>query len=95
VAFPGFLLIPFSFGYDQKSQLAHFVCLVWQHFLIQSIVFSQQGKIAETEKSIAALFGKERVPEVMNDLRAAVQGSSEPEAGWLDLFSSRYRKGIS
>lgn len=55
----------------------------------------QQGKIAETEKSIAALFGKERVPEVMNDLRAAVQGSSEPEAGWLDLFSGRYRKVVS
>ncbi|KAJ8442485.1 hypothetical protein Cgig2_022368 [Carnegiea gigantea] len=55
----------------------------------------QQGKIAETEKSIAALFGKERVPEVMNDLRAAVQGSSEPEAGWSDLFSGRYRKVVS
>lgn len=30
----------------------------------------------------------------MQDLTAASQGSSEPEAGWLELFSSRYRKGI-
>ena len=55
----------------------------------------QQGKVSEAEKSVAALYGKERVPEVMTSLKASVQGSSEPEAGWFDLFSSRYRKGIS
>nr|AAF74565.1 hexose transporter [Spinacia oleracea] len=55
----------------------------------------QQGKIVEAEKAVAALYGKERVPEVINDLRASVQGSSEPEAGWFDLFSSRYRKVVS
>lgn len=56
----------------------------------------QQGKIAEAQKAVAALYGKERVPEVINDLRTSVQGgSSEPEAGWFDLFSKRYRKGIS
>nr|AAG00995.1 putative glucose translocator [Mesembryanthemum crystallinum] len=55
----------------------------------------QQGKVAEAEKASAALYGKERVPEVMNDLKASVQGSSEPEAGWFDLFSSRYRKVVS
>ena len=30
----------------------------------------------------------------MRDLQTASQGSSEPEAGWFDLFSSRYWKGI-
>ena len=44
--------------------------------------------------SIKRLFGKERVVEVMDDLKAAARGSSEPEAGWFDLFSSRYWKGI-
>ncbi|KAH9623544.1 hypothetical protein KSS87_007484 [Heliosperma pusillum] len=55
----------------------------------------QQGKVAEAQKAIAALYGKERVTEVMNDLRASVQGSSEPEAGWFDLFSKRYSKVVS
>ena len=31
----------------------------------------------------------------MHDLTTAGQGSAEPEAGWFDLFSSRYWKGIS
>lgn len=44
--------------------------------------------------AIKTLFGKERVAEVMNDFNAASQGSSEQEAGWFDLFSSRYWKGI-
>nr|XP_042970192.1 plastidic glucose transporter 4-like isoform X1 [Carya illinoinensis]XP_042970193.1 plastidic glucose transporter 4-like isoform X1 [Carya illinoinensis]KAG2715010.1 hypothetical protein I3760_03G056400 [Carya illinoinensis]KAG2715011.1 hypothetical protein I3760_03G056400 [Carya illinoinensis]KAG2715012.1 hypothetical protein I3760_03G056400 [Carya illinoinensis]KAG6659824.1 hypothetical protein CIPAW_03G063000 [Carya illinoinensis]KAG6659825.1 hypothetical protein CIPAW_03G063000 [Carya len=55
----------------------------------------QQGKIPEAEKTIKTLFGKERVAEVMQDLRAAGQGSVEPEAGWFDLFSSRYWKVVS
>ncbi|KAF5457468.1 hypothetical protein F2P56_021568 [Juglans regia] len=55
----------------------------------------QQGKILEAEKSIKTLFGKERVAEVMHDLTAAGQGSTEPEAGWFDLFSSRYWKVVS
>uniref|UniRef100_A0A5B7CCR4 Putative hexose transporter n=1 Tax=Davidia involucrata TaxID=16924 RepID=A0A5B7CCR4_DAVIN len=55
----------------------------------------QQGKISQAEVAIKTLFGKERVAEVMNDLNAAAQGSSEPEAGWFDLFSSRYRKVVS
>lgn len=54
----------------------------------------QQGKISEAEIAIKRLFGKDKVREVMNDLNAASQGSSEPEAGWFDLFSSRYWKGI-
>jgi len=29
----------------------------------------------------------------MYDLRASGQSSSEPEAGWFDLFSNRYWKG--
>lgn len=53
----------------------------------------QQGKISEAEQATKTLFGKERVAEVMQDLRAASQGSAEPEAGWFDLFSSRYSKG--
>ncbi|GAB4832324.1 hypothetical protein Ancab_006338 [Ancistrocladus abbreviatus] len=55
----------------------------------------QQGKISEAEKAITTLFGKERVPEVMQDLRAAAQSSSEQEAGWFDLFSRRYWKVVS
>lgn len=54
----------------------------------------QQGKKSEAEKSIQTLYGKERVSEVMLDLTNAGQGSAEPEAGWFDLFSSRYWKGI-
>ncbi|XP_028117563.1 plastidic glucose transporter 4-like [Camellia sinensis] len=55
----------------------------------------QQGKISQAEMSIKTLFGKEKVTEVMNDLSAASQGSSEPEAGWFDLFSGRYWKVVS
>ncbi|GER35575.1 major facilitator superfamily protein [Striga asiatica] len=55
----------------------------------------QQGRISEAEVSIKRLFGKERVSEIMSDLDAAAQGSSEPEAGWFDLFSSRYWKVVS
>lgn len=55
----------------------------------------QQGKASEAEKAIKTLCGKERVAEVMNDFATAGQGSTEPEAGWFDLFSSRYWKGIS
>ncbi|OAY60428.1 plastidic glucose transporter 4 [Manihot esculenta] len=55
----------------------------------------QQGKISEAEKSIRTLYGKERVAEVMQDLAVGGQGSAEPEAGWFDLFSSRYWKVVS
>ncbi|MED6169431.1 hypothetical protein PIB30_118800 [Stylosanthes scabra] len=55
----------------------------------------QQGKISEAEKAIKTLYGKERVASVMRDLTAASEGSSEPEARWFDLFSSRYRKVVS
>ncbi|GKV16781.1 hypothetical protein SLEP1_g27373 [Rubroshorea leprosula] len=55
----------------------------------------QQGKLPEAEKVIKTLYGKERVAEVMYDLSSAVQGSAEPEAGWFDLFSSRYWKVVS
>jgi len=48
----------------------------------------------EAEKAVKTLYGKERVALVMKDLAAASEGSSEHEAGWFDLFSSRYRKGI-
>ncbi|KAB5561126.1 hypothetical protein DKX38_006083 [Salix brachista] len=55
----------------------------------------QQGKFSEAEKSIKTLYGKERVADVMTDLTVASQGSAEPEAGWFDLFSSRYWKVVS
>ncbi|OVA12997.1 Sugar/inositol transporter [Macleaya cordata] len=55
----------------------------------------QQGKTAEAERAIKTLWGKERVAEVMHDLRTGSQGSTEPEAGWFDLFSSRYWKVVS
>ncbi|KAG6743126.1 hypothetical protein POTOM_054072 [Populus tomentosa] len=41
------------------------------------------------------LYGKERVADVMTDLNVASQGSAEQEAGWFDLFSSRYWKVVS
>lgn len=53
----------------------------------------QQGKLPEAERAIKTLYGKERVAEVIQDFTAASQGSVEPEAGWPDLFSSRYWKG--
>jgi hypothetical protein len=53
----------------------------------------KQGKFSEVEKSIKTLYGKERVADVMTDLNVASQGSAEQEAGWFDLFSSRYWKG--
>ncbi|KAK9115946.1 hypothetical protein Sjap_014893 [Stephania japonica] len=55
----------------------------------------QQGKYSQAETAIRKLWGKERVAEVMQDLKASSQGSNEAEAGWLDLFSSRYRKVVS
>ncbi|KAF2313796.1 hypothetical protein GH714_013464 [Hevea brasiliensis] len=55
----------------------------------------QQGKFSEAEKSIRTLYGKERVAEVMQDLAVGGQGSAEPEAGWFDLFSSRYWTVVS
>ncbi|XP_050227795.1 plastidic glucose transporter 4 [Mercurialis annua] len=56
----------------------------------------QQGRIAEAEKSIKTLYGKERVAEVMLELASGGQsGPAEPEAGWFDLFSSRYWKVVS
>ncbi|XP_039043832.1 plastidic glucose transporter 4-like [Hibiscus syriacus] len=55
----------------------------------------QQGKIPEAEKAIRTLYGKERVAEVMHELQNAGQGSIEQEAGWFDLFSSRYWKVVS
>ncbi|KDP32970.1 hypothetical protein JCGZ_13001 [Jatropha curcas] len=55
----------------------------------------QQGKLSEAEKSIRTLYGKDRVAEVMQDLAVGGQGSAEPEAGWFDLFSSRYWKVVS
>ncbi|RZC74852.1 hypothetical protein C5167_050333 [Papaver somniferum] len=55
----------------------------------------QQGRTADAERAIKTLWGKERVAEVMHDLRAGSQGSVEPEAGWFDLFSSRYWKVVS
>jgi len=55
----------------------------------------QQGRISEAETSIKKLFGKEKVVDVMHDLRAGSQGSKEPDAGWLDLFRKRYRGVVS
>lgn len=54
----------------------------------------QQGKTSEAENSIKLLWGKEKVAGVMNDLRAGTQGSVEQEAGWFELFSKRYWRGI-
>ncbi|XP_062099074.1 plastidic glucose transporter 4-like [Humulus lupulus] len=53
----------------------------------------QQGKIPQAEKAIKTLNGKERVAEVIRDLSTGSQGSTEPDVGWFDLFSTRYWKG--
>ncbi|KAF2580784.1 hypothetical protein F2Q70_00007501 [Brassica cretica] len=55
----------------------------------------QQGKVSEAEKAIKTLYGKEKVAELVRDLSTSGQGASEPEAGWFDLFSSRYWKVVS
>ncbi|XP_013611211.1 PREDICTED: plastidic glucose transporter 4 isoform X1 [Brassica oleracea var. oleracea] len=55
----------------------------------------QQGKLTQAEKAIKTLYGKEKVVELVRDLSNSGQGTSEPEAGWFDLFSSRYWKVVS
>ncbi|XP_048607937.1 plastidic glucose transporter 4-like [Brassica napus] len=55
----------------------------------------QQGKVSEAEKAIKTLYGKEKVVELVRDLSTSGQGVSEPEAGWFDLFNSRYWKVVS
>nr|VDC86497.1 unnamed protein product [Brassica oleracea] len=55
----------------------------------------QQGKVSEAEKAIKTLYGKEKVVELVRDLSTSGQGASEPEAGWFDLFNSRYWKVVS
>ncbi|KAG0536718.1 hypothetical protein BDA96_03G087700 [Sorghum bicolor] len=55
----------------------------------------QQGKVIQAESAVKRLYGKEMVTEIMYDLRASGQSSSEPEAGWFDLFSKRYWKVVS
>lgn len=64
------------------------------YYFFLCVCLWQQGKIPQAEKAIKALYGKERVAEVIHDLTGAGQGSTESEAGWFDLFSSRYWKGI-
>jgi len=67
-------------------------CLLLSHCLY---LFSlQQGKFSQAETAIKKLYGKDRVAEVMLELKAVGQGSTEQDAGWFDLFSKRYRKGI-
>eukprot|EP00268_Persea_americana_P041378 TRINITY_DN4119_c0_g2_i1.p1 TRINITY_DN4119_c0_g2~~TRINITY_DN4119_c0_g2_i1.p1 ORF type:complete len:540 (+),score=102.45 TRINITY_DN4119_c0_g2_i1:2103-3722(+) len=55
----------------------------------------QQGKYAQAETAIKSLFGKEKVAEIMDDLKASAQGSTEQDASWFDLFSRRYWKIVS
>ncbi|KAK1423478.1 hypothetical protein QVD17_18781 [Tagetes erecta] len=55
----------------------------------------QQRKISQAEQAIRKLYGKNRVAELMEDLTASGQGSEEQDAGWFDLFSSRYFKVVS
>ncbi|ONK66388.1 uncharacterized protein A4U43_C06F7320 [Asparagus officinalis] len=55
----------------------------------------QQGKLAQAETAIKTLYGKDRVVEVMHELKSGGQGSTEQDAGWFDLFSKRYRRVVS
>lgn len=58
------------------------------------MVHLQQRKIPQAEQAIIKLYGKSRVTELIADLSASSQGSEEQDAGWFDLFSRRYFKGI-
>ncbi|KAK9064940.1 hypothetical protein SSX86_016323 [Deinandra increscens subsp. villosa] len=55
----------------------------------------QQRKIPQAEQAIIKLYGKNKVIELMEDLSVPGQGSEEQDAGWFDLFSSRYFKVVS
>ncbi|KAG0493393.1 hypothetical protein HPP92_004387 [Vanilla planifolia] len=55
----------------------------------------QQGKLAEAERAVKTLYGKERISEIMHELQSGGQGSKEQDAGWFDLFSKRYWKVVS
>ena len=55
-------------------------------------LFFQQEKIPQAEKAIKILYGKEY--EVIAYLSSAGQGSTDPDAHWFDLFSTRFWKGI-
>ncbi|CAL9103290.1 unnamed protein product [Musa acuminata var. zebrina] len=55
----------------------------------------QQGKLLQAETAIKKLYGKEKVTEVMHDLRAGGEGTTESDAGWFDLFGKRYWKVVS
>ncbi|XP_042397839.1 plastidic glucose transporter 4-like [Zingiber officinale] len=55
----------------------------------------QQGKFSQAETAIRKLYGKEQVADVMHELRSGGEGSTEPDAGWFDLFSKRYWKVVS
>ncbi|KAK8939286.1 Plastidic glucose transporter 4 [Platanthera guangdongensis] len=68
--------------------------LVQYYVALNSTLF-QQGKFSEAEKAVRTLYGKERVAEVMHDLKAGGQGTVESDVGWFDLFSKRYRKVVS
>ena len=59
------------------------------------MVHLQQRKIPQAEQAIIKLYGKTRVTELITDLSASSQGSEEQDAGWFDLFSPRYFKGIT
>ncbi|KAJ6791931.1 plastidic glucose transporter 4 [Iris pallida] len=55
----------------------------------------QQGKLSQAETAIKSLYGKEKVAEVIYELKSGGQGSTEQDASWFDLFSKRYRKVVS
>ncbi|KAL2896715.1 Plastidic glucose transporter 4 [Bienertia sinuspersici] len=57
------------YSYNSLSSLGY-----WMGFCPESPRWLfQQGKIAEAQKAVAALYGKDRVSEVINDLRTSVQ----------------------
>ncbi|XP_078431058.1 plastidic GLC translocator [Wolffia australiana] len=56
----------------------------------------QQGRVAQAESAVKTLFGTQKFDDVMDGLRAGgSQSSGDLEAGWLELFSKRYRKVVS
>eukprot|EP00250_Pteridium_aquilinum_P008877 c18277_g3_i1 orf=114-1754(+) len=55
----------------------------------------KQGKVVETETAIKKLWGKGKIETTIASLRAGSSESGGEDAGWMDLFSSRYRKVVT
>ncbi|KAH7435882.1 hypothetical protein KP509_06G082500 [Ceratopteris richardii] len=55
----------------------------------------KQGKVAETQIAIKKLWGDKKLDSTMTSLRAGGSETAGEDAGWGDLFSSRYQKVVT